>query len=108
MRAASMNVNDGRVHLHASIRIPGGTEQVDLTEEQAEEYRRDPDGYAGSCYGLTRDEYREWIDLDGTAYCGERTKTGKLCGNVVSKGQLSAHHWRDQHRSVCCTTHGGS
>jgi hypothetical protein len=103
-----MSINDGKVSLVASLVTPPGAEQVVLTNEQADEYRRDPDGFAAAYFGLTRDDYREWLELDGGALCGATTKAGKLCSHMVSKTQLSAREWKERHRSEYCTTHGGS
>lgn len=91
------------------ISRPGGGETIYVGQDEIDRYNADPDLFAAKYYGFaTSDEYREWIETDGTARCSERTRAGKLCSNPNGGGsQLDAKEWRARHRSRACSTHGG-
>jgi hypothetical protein len=99
-------INTGKVEYAANLVAPWGGATALLTEQQVSDYQRDPDGFAAAHFGLTRDEYREWLELGGAAKCGAKTKAGKPCGNLIS-GQLDSREWKARHRSEYCPTHGG-
>ncbi|PVE23662.1 hypothetical protein DC522_14525 [Microvirga sp. KLBC 81] len=101
-------INSAEIEYVATLTNVYGGEYVSLTEQEVAEYKRDPDGFAAKHFGLTRDEYQEWIECGGEAKCGAKTKAGKLCGNTLKGGsQLSAEEWKARHRSEYCSTHGG-
>ena len=100
-------INTGKVEYAANLVTPWGSGTVVLTEQQVSDYQRDPDGFAAAHFGLTRDEYREWLELDGAAKCGAKTKAGKPCDNFISRTQLDSQKWKALHRSEYCPTHGG-
>jgi hypothetical protein len=45
-----------------------------------QEFKADPDLFAARYFRLSREDYLEWIDLDGNALCSERDKSGQPCG----------------------------
>ena len=59
---------------------PGGSAgMLWLDRDEVEQYNADPDGYVAKELGFTSvDEYREWVAVDGTALCCERTRAGHL------------------------------
>ena len=77
-----------------------------LDQDELAEYLADPDLFAAEYLGLTIDQYREWIALEGAALCGERTKAGHPCRSVVKYCDDPAE-WLELHRSVACVNHGG-
>jgi hypothetical protein len=98
----------GEIFNRVRVDRPAGGKCVDLpTTEEIVRFRADPDAFAGEHFGLTKDQYREWVAFDGTALCGERTKSGDLCGNAVSIEQMAADHWKVHHRQRVCESHGG-
>jgi hypothetical protein len=88
------------------VDVPGGGRTFHLAQKEVEVYNRDPDAYAAGLLGLTKDEYLEWVSLDGYALCGEQTKAGRPCCGI-----LSAHYnpieWKNTHRQLACYSHGG-
>ena len=85
---------------------PGGGETLYLDLEEAETYNADPDLYAAAHFGfLSAEQYREWINTDGAALCGERTTSGRMCKRTVSRFQLTPNEWMDRHRRVACSMH---
>lgn len=85
---------------------PGGGETLYLDQNELVEFDRDPEAFAARYYGFADvDPYREWVTLDGTALCGEQTKSGKLCRNSISHIQLRAADWKALHRTRPCTVH---
>jgi hypothetical protein len=96
---------DEAVYLLCLTTVCGG-ETTCIDRAELEQYNADPDGYAARHFGFANaDDYREWIECHGAALCGERTKAGKLCRQLISRIQLSPAEWREQHRSQPCTAH---
>jgi hypothetical protein len=92
---------------YACIRTVWGGESIYLNKEEAEQYNADPDDYAARHFGISKREYREWIECGGTALCSQRTRAGKLCKNSVG-GELQPDKWKRLHRTAVCHCHGGS
>jgi hypothetical protein len=87
---------------------PGGRKCLDLpTIEDVVRFKADPDAFAGAHFGLTKDQYREWIAHDGAALCSKCANSGYLCGNAVSEEQMDADDWKMHHRQRACRVHGG-
>ena len=81
-----------------------------MTVPQAEinQYNANPDAYAARYFGLTIDQYYEWVESHATALCSERTRSGRLCRNRIGAGVLlTSSAWLQQHRSAPCFIHGG-
>lgn len=97
---------DGR---HIQFRQQGGWLTIWCpTKAEIVSYQRDPDGFAAEHFKLTIAQYREWIDLEGTALCGSLTKAGKPCNRSLGHGmQLAAQEWLHLHRKRFCKQHGG-
>jgi hypothetical protein len=89
----------------AEIAIPGGWNQLILSEAEARNYDTDPDLYAARHFGLTKIEYLQWIDLDGAPLCSHRTRGGDLCKNNTGGYQLEAKEWKARHRKIRCAAH---
>lgn len=89
----------------ANVRVPGGANNISLDEEDLQRYRADPDGLAAEKFGLSKIEYIEWVELDGTPLCSHRTKAGDLCRNATSRIQQSASSWKAAHRKFVCSSH---
>jgi hypothetical protein len=110
----SKQINDGEVRRSMTIyiRTPWDTEEVYIiTEEQAARWEADPDLCAARYFGLSVEEYREWIKLDGQPLCGKRTKRGRPCGALLKKGDYHfdarerASEWKRRHRKESCHAH---
>lgn len=101
-----MSINDpSQIHYIANVRVPGGANNISLDEADLQRYRADPDGFAAEQFGLSKIEYIEWVELDGTPLCSHRTKTGDLCRNATSRVQQSASAWKAAHRKLQCSSH---
>ena len=96
------------IKVEMQLRVPGGCSTLSIPLTDVPRYNADPDGYAGALFGLSRDQYCEWVQSDGVALCGARNARGKPCGNMVGGGiQLSAEQWSNIRRSEYCSTHAG-
>src|SRR6266403_1297790 len=78
---------------------PGGGHTAYLSRTDMDAYNRDPDPFAAGLFGLTKDEYREWVTNDGMALCGERTKSGRQCRSILS-APLTPIEWKKTHRQL--------
>jgi hypothetical protein len=93
------------------IRTPWVVEEVYITDEQAARWQADPDLCAARYFGLSVEEYCEWIKFDGTPLCGRLTKRGCPCGALLKKGDYHfdtrecASEWKRRHRKEPCHAH---
>ena len=96
---------------YVSLFAPSGpaearrTKTLLVTEEDAALYREDPELFAANYFGLSKKEYREWIKSDGSALCGARSRSGRMCGNSIGGWKLTVEEWKSLHRKGCCNRH---
>jgi hypothetical protein len=93
----------GEVYLVCIAHYCGG-ETIDLgSAEELARYNSDPDGWAAAYYGLTREQYHEWIALEGMALCGHAGCNNRVPGRMAH----DADRWKQVHRHAGCKYHGG-
>jgi hypothetical protein len=85
--------------------IPGGHRGIPLDEEEVAAYDADRDLWAADYFGLTPEQYREWIFTDGTPLCGATTKAGKPCPVPLGSIQQNVRPWLALHRNGLCSAH---
>jgi len=85
--------------------VPGGHNGISLDEEEVAAYDADPDLWAADYFGLTLEQYREWIRTDGTPLCGATTKAGKPCPVPLGPVQQQITPWLALHRNGLCCAH---
>ncbi|WP_186020404.1 hypothetical protein [Burkholderia gladioli] len=87
----------------------GGSSPVALTAEQAYLLTMDKQAVFADLMGLTKPEYIEWHQSQGSVYCSARTKQGKQCRNtIVGATWLEPNKWKAQCAAGgYCATHGG-
>jgi hypothetical protein len=84
----------------------GWREPIILTPDEAALYDVDPDGWSAQHFGLTLDQYYEWVESGGVPFCGAITKAGKPCRNPVFVCEpLDAKEWLSSHRNYFCNAH---
>jgi hypothetical protein len=102
------------VDLWVDVKIPycdGLTldvQRISISPDEIELYRRDPDQFAAEAFDLTKDEYREWCATFGRPLCGEKTKSGRLCRQIIAGGRRSYRdpaYWKAHHRNFACCLH---
>jgi hypothetical protein len=108
-------INSGEVTVTISANVTtafGGHDIYFDDDKDADAYREDPDGFAARYFGLSREDYREWVLSNGRPMCGAVTKRGTLCKNPArnSGGHQCDHaEWqtigRTIHRQVYCGIH---
>jgi hypothetical protein len=77
-------------------------EIIDLgSAEQLARYNSDPDGWAAAYFGLTREQYYEWVTSEGSALCGHAGCNNKIPGPM----QREADEWKQLHRHALCKRH---
>lgn len=69
------------------VRIPGGGRTLFLNAEEVFQYLADKDGFAARQFGLTKQEYAEWVETGGFVRCAGTTTSGTRCKNHVSGWQ---------------------
>ncbi len=101
--AINEQINDPVVHI--ALAHPFGGEAIAISLRDLEKYNNDPDGYAAKHFGLTRDEYKEWIELDGKPRCGAQTRAGQFCKSALSGMMGDSREWLGIHRQEYCRSH---
>lgn len=92
--------------LQGQIDAPGGGETFyDLSPEQVVSITFDPTGFAAQTFGCSREEYLEWVRLNGAPLCAAKTRSGRLCSNGIARGQQQLPAWLELHRSDYCGVH---
>lgn len=76
-----------------------------MDPDKAAHFNADPDDGAAAYFGLTKIQYLQWIDTDGTPLCGHRTGGGDLCRNPIGRSQMRSDQWIDRHRKGICSAH---
>lgn len=56
--------------------------------------------------GVDPEEYALWRSSSGSALCGQRLKSGKLCGKQVAS-DCNLEDWKSLHRNRYCHLHRG-
>jgi hypothetical protein len=75
------------------------------TAAEAAAYDKYPLGNAARVFGLTIDEYIDWIETMGTPMCGARTAKDRPCGKAAGRMQMMAADWKREHRNARCALH---
>ncbi|RXH41079.1 hypothetical protein [Bradyrhizobium zhanjiangense] len=73
----------------------------------AERYRRDPDAFAAEHFGLTKEQYREWVVVEGYPLCGTAPTESGLCPERVGGCGCGPDEWKRLHRNRLCSIHSG-
>ena len=89
------------------VRAPAGARTFPVDAAEASRYNADPDGWAAEEFGLSREEYLEWVRLDGQPLCAGRNRFGRACRCSVGRVQFDAGPWKERHRRLFCYAHGG-
>jgi len=85
----------------------GGGRECELNAAQLAEFIADPEAYAANYFGLTRAQFREWLESEGRMQCSALTTLGRRCRNFVSgRMQLDSDAWR-RLEGEYCVIHGG-
>lgn len=86
------------------ITVWGGA-NIFMSQAEAKRYAADPDAYAARHYGLSKIEYYQWLDTEGSPLCAHRTAAGDQCRNLTGGFQLAPQHWKSLHRKLVCRAH---
>lgn len=80
-----------------------------MTPEEVVEFADDPEAIYAKAHGVTKAEYRDWMDDDCTRFCAATTRAGKPCRNMVAGGfQVSAKRWLELQGEYCASHSEGS
>jgi len=101
-------MQDAGLAFIAQVPHPCGCQTLDFSAEQVVAFVADRDQAIADSLGVTKAQYREWIESFGTPRCGATTKQGTRCKNFVSGGvQLSLKTWLKLDGDYCAV-HGGA
>lgn len=90
-----------------SVPAPGGSTTFALQSGEVPAFIQDRDTFAASHFGVTRQQYLDWVKTDGAPRCGATTKKGTRCANSVTGGiQRTIGEWVELDGGYC-TVHGG-
>ena len=96
------------IGFHANISIPGGGRDVILKAADLQEFAADPEKWAAAHFGVSKENYRDWIATDGTPRCSALTKKGKPCQGTFRRGcQMDIAEWMEADGGYC-VIHDGS
>lgn len=85
-----------------SVPNESGQQTYVATPEDVLMFMEDPDSLYAKVYGVTKAEYRDWIDDLFTAYCAAKTRAGRQCRNAVQGGYgVSAKRWVELQGEYC-------
>lgn len=86
----------------------GGSSAMALTPEQAYRLTTDKQALFADLLGLTKPDYIEWYESQGSVYCSARTRQGKQCRNlIVGATWLEPRKWIAQREAGgYCAVHG--
>ena len=101
-------MGNANIEFIGNVEHPCGGVSFELEVGDLEAYCRDPEALYALQQGATKEEYRQWIETQGTPRCGALNKKGERCGNVVSGGiQMELQHWLQEDGGFCAV-HGGA
>lgn len=101
----SRNKPPEKIWIANVITVWGGEDLYLYEDAEVDQYNADPDAYAASHFGLTKIEYYEWLDTDGSPLCSHRTAGGDRCRNKTGGNQLVPTSWKALHRKRVCAAH---
>jgi len=89
------------------VRAPGGSATISLEPDDVFAFVQDRDAFAAKHFGVTRQQYLDWVETDGAPRCGATTKKGTRCQNSVRGGiQRTIEEWVHLDGGYC-PVHGG-
>ena len=87
-------MEDANVMFKGQIPTAGGVELVWLSAHEMPRYLEHRAEFAAEYYGVTLQQYREWLETDGTPRCRAMTKAGKPCKNPAGDCvRVGIHEW---------------
>lgn len=93
--------------IRISFPVPGGGREMLIPATEQANYSANPTAYLANYFGVSEVDFIRWVETDGTPFCGETTKSGRKCRNIVSGGsQRSLRDWIELDGG-CCAVHGG-
>lgn len=101
-------IREGGITLVAHIRSVGGSSNIILDDLQdVVAFLADHEQFGADYYGVTKAQYLEWLEHDGSARCGGVTAKGQPCRNYLSGfSQLPIKEWLRRNGGYCAV-HGG-
>lgn len=91
----------------AHVRSVGGVHNLFLKPRDIAGFIADRDQFAADYFGVTKAQYLEWLEHDGSARCSGTTTQGKPCRNYLSGySQLPIQEWLRRDGGYCAV-HGG-
>ena len=89
------------------VSSPGGSTTIGLEPDDVPAFIQDRDTFAAKHFGVTRQQYLDWVATDGAPRCGAVTKRGTRCQNSVRGGiQRTIEEWAKLDGEYC-PVHGG-
>lgn len=100
-------MRDAGISFISYVRAPGGSATISLEPDDVPAFIEDRDSFAARHFGVSRQQYLDWVATDGAPRCGATTKKGTRCQNSVSGGiQRTIEEWVKLDGGYCAV-HGG-
>jgi hypothetical protein len=95
-------LSEKRVGFCIPVPTESGQMTFPATPEDLVMFADDPEALYAKALGVTKSEYRDWVDDQCMAYCAAKTKAGRRCRNMVLGGyQVSAKRWVELQGGYC-------
>lgn len=100
-------MRDAGISFAAHVRSVGGAHNLFVEPAEVATFLADKDQFAANYFGVTKAQYLEWLEHDGSARCGGAKAQGKPCRNYLSGySQLPIQEWLTRDGGYCAV-HGG-
>lgn len=94
--------------LYIAIPVPYGNEDRAISAEQARRFLCDREGLIAELLGVSRREYRGWLEESCSVRCCATTRSGRRCRSIVPGGtNVDACKWVSMQGSYCYTHEEG-
>jgi len=81
-----LSMRSAGISFLSHVPSPGGSTAVVLEPDDVLRFIQDRDAFAAQYFGVTRQQYLDWVETDGAPRCGATTTKGTRCANIVSGG----------------------
>jgi hypothetical protein len=87
--------------------VAGGESVRVNSLRQIAEHGADPEAFAATHFGMTVEQYRLWLRLEGALRCTGHTARGRPCRNTFAS-HLPARDWLAACPTARCHLHSGN
>ncbi|MCV0424135.1 MAG: hypothetical protein K5905_01550 [Roseibium sp.] len=95
-------LTDAGIAFMAELTTPLGCENVHFGPEDLNRLLEDKTGFAAGYFGVTRQQYLDWIATGGNPRCSSETRSGKPCRKPAGgRYQIGIDEWLASDGGLC-------